>query len=408
MRIAFFQDTYHPCTNGVVVSTDLFIEELRRRGHETLLIVPRHPDWDAPTPDGVHLVDAVATDGVYPGSSLGKFWKGAVGDALRAFGPDLMHSMTEFTLGHWMASYFRNKLGLKRVHTFHTLWTEYLFYAPFLPQALTQPLFRYVAPRSVHKRFDSIIVPSETMRDVVHGDWGVRGHVDVVPTGFRLERFAGGDGARFRARHHIQDGQRVVLYLGRLGEEKNTGQVIDTFVELRRRGEKDLRLVIAGDGPDAYVKKLRRKAERAGLRDVVWTGFITGQEWLDCYHAADVVLMPSVTETQGLVVTEALAMGRPLVTVNVMGPAAQMKGERGGLFAEPNPRDFADKTQRLLHDDVLWERKRREALEIAEGCSIEHRTEQLEAIYERTLGRRGTIFVGPSVNVPAVRAVKSA
>lgn len=387
MRIVMFQDTYHPATNGVVVSTDLFIEELKRRGHDVLLIAPRHPDYTETAPEGVHLIPAVSTEFIYPGASLGQFWRGKVGPLLEAFQPDIMHSMTEFTIGHWMASYFREKFHLKRVHTFHTLWTEYFFYLPLVPHGLVNKWFQWAAPRSCRKRFDHVLVPSEAMRETVVNDWHVDVPVDVLPTGLHLEKFRGGVGERFRQHHGISDDTRVLLYLGRLGDEKNVELVVDAMAELRRRGEPNVKLVIAGGGPDPYLRKLHKRCEGLGLKDVIWTGFVRGQDWLDTYAAADLVLFPSVTETQGLVVVESLAVGKPLVSVEAMGPGSVMKGEKGCLFAENDARDFADKTQRLLHDDVLYQRKKREAAEVAQSYSIEQRGEELEALYHRVLGR---------------------
>lgn len=410
MRIAIFQDTYHPATNGVVVSTDLFIRELKRRGHEVLLIAPRHPDYKEEAPEGVVLIDAVATDFIYPGSSLGKFWKGHVGEALRAFQPDLIHSMTEFTIGHWMASYFREKLKLPRVHTFHTLWTEYLFYIPLLPQFISQPLFRWLAPRACKKRFDRVLAPSEAMKDIIETDWGVsEPGIHVLPTGLDFSRFNGMSGARFREQRGIKAHERVLLYLGRLGDEKNVELVVHTFAELKRRGEPNLRFVIAGGGPELYLKKIHKLARDLGLEeDILWTGFVSGQEWADCYGAADLVLFPSVTETQGLVVVEALAAGVPLVSVDTLGPGSVMKGEKGCLFAEPNATDFADKALRLLHDDVLMERKKREAKEVAKAYSIEQRGAELEAIYADVLGLElpeTKVPAGPAGTKPVRRVV---
>lgn len=387
MRIVMFQDTYHPATNGVVVSTDLFIEELKRRGHDVLLIAPRHPDYKEPAPEGVHLIPAVSAEFIYPGASLGKFWTGKVGKAIEEFQPDIMHSMTEFTIGHWMASYFRKKFNLKRVHTFHTLWTEYFFYIPLVPHKVVTKWFQYVVSRGCRKRFDQVLVPSDAMHDTVVDDWHVDVPVDVLPTGLHLEKFKGGVGERFRQRYGLKDDERVLLYLGRLGDEKNVELVVDTMVELRRRGEPNLKLVIAGGGPDPYLRKLHKRCEDNGLKDVIWTGFVRGQDWLDTYAGADLVLFPSVTETQGLVVVESLAVGKPLVSVEAMGPGSVMKGEKGCLFAKNDAVDFADKTQRLLNDDVLYQRKKREASELAQSYCIEQRGAELEAIYQRVLGR---------------------
>ncbi|MCC7111656.1 MAG: glycosyltransferase [Deltaproteobacteria bacterium] len=397
MRIAMFQDTYPPKVDGINVSVDLFSKELRKRGHEVVVVAPRYPGMEyGKLDEDTLLIDAVASDFIYPGTSLGKFWysmgKGAVAERFARWRPDILHSHTEFTIGLWSASYWRSKLfplGTRRVHTFHTLWTEYLFYLP-APEAITQPLLRYLAPRTTKKRFDGVVAPTEKMRDALISDWGITpewAHIDVVPTGIDISQFARGDNERFRQRYGIRPDESVVLYLGRIGTEKNVELIINTFAELKRRGEEKVRYVIAGGGPQSFMDKLKKQAKDLGLEDIVWTGFVRGQDWLDTYAAADVVLFPSVTETQGLVVVEALAAGVPLVSVEAMGPASTMKGEKGCLFADNDANAFATAAQRLLRDEVLYERKRREALEIARNNSIEQRTDELLGVYERTLGR---------------------
>lgn len=412
MRIAMFQDTYWPKIDGVNTSVDLFSKEMRKRGHEVMIIAPKHPDADysssqAPLVDeDTYLLPSVSAEALYPGTALGKFWQGmgsgVIADLFSKRRPDILHSHTEFTIGLWMASYWRTKLGqlgTRRVHTYHTLWTEYLFYLP-IPEAVSQPLVRYLAPRVTRKRFDGVIAPTEKMREALIADWGITPEwagIDVVPTGIDISRMQNGDNARFRAKYGIRDDENVLLYLGRIGTEKNVELVIKTFAELRRRGEQNVRFVVAGGGPDAYMEKLKKQAADMGVGDIVWTGFVRGQDWLDTYAAADIVLFPSVTETQGLVVVEALAAGVPLVSVEAMGPASTMKGERGCLFADNDANAFATSTQRLLRDEVLYERKKREALEIAKGSSIEQRTDELLACYERVLG------IGAHAARPALR-----
>jgi 1,2-diacylglycerol 3-alpha-glucosyltransferase len=390
MRVAVFQDTWHPKIDGVVVSTDLFAAELRARGHDVKLVVPAHPALDRRALDSdVILVDAVPVDFIYPGASLGKFWSGGLADLFRRWRPDVLHSMTEFTLGHWVASYWREKLRVPRVHTFHTLWNEYLFYAP-LPEAVTQRVLRMIADGAVKKRFDAVIAPTDAMRRMLADDWGVTSRIDVLPTGIRLQSVHGGDAQRFRRRFSIADDERVLLYLGRMGVEKNVELVVEAAAQLRRMGDPKTRLVLAGDGPRGYMERLRALAAERGLVDVVWTGFVQGEAWRDCYAAADVVLFPSVTETQGLVVVEALAAGVPVVAVEAMGPACILAGERGGLFSPDHAAPFAAQVRRLLVDDVLYARKQREALEVAKAYSIEARAAELEAVYERVLGADAT------------------
>lgn len=388
MRIAIFQDTFHPKVDGVVVSTDLFMAELQRQGHEVLLVVPRYPGDDTVYPDTHVMIPAVKFP-LYPNTCLGKFWRNEeLGPRITAFKPDIIHSMTEFTIGHFMATYWVNRLQAPRVHTFHTLWNEYIFYLPLVPAPLVKGWMRWAAPRTARKRAQAIIAPSEAMAETIRVEWNVGDFpIRTVPTGLPLEKFERMVGERFRDRHGIASDERVILYLGRMGDEKNVELVIETMVELKRRGEPNVRFVVAGGGPADYMRRLHKLAKQGGIEDeIIWTGFISGQDWLDCYGAADLFLFPSVTETQGLVVIEALAAGVPVVSVQAMGPASTMKGEKGCLWAEPQAADFADKAQRLLHDDVLYERKKREAKTLAAEFSIEHRTAQLLAVYEEAIG----------------------
>jgi 1,2-diacylglycerol 3-alpha-glucosyltransferase len=391
MRIAIFQDTWHPKIDGVVVSTELFVGELRRRGHDVKLIVPNHPSLkDQPQDDDVILLDSVPFDFIYPGATLGKFWNTGLSKVFAKWRPDVIHSMTEFTIGHWLASYWRSKLGIPRVHTFHTLWTEYLFYAP-LPEFFTQRLLRFVANSAVKKRFDAVIAPSEAMRSMLAVDWRVQSHIDVLPTGIKIDRMQGGSAERFRARWSVKPDEKILLYLGRMGVEKNVELVVEAMAKLKARmsGERNapkVRLVLAGDGPRPYMEKLRKLASDRGLHDIVWTGFVKGDDWLDCYAAADTVLFPSLTETQGLVVVEALAAGVPVVAVEAMGPACILAGEKGGLFSTNDAAHFADQVHRMVSDDVLHARKKREAREVAKQYSLDTRTTELEAIYARVTG----------------------
>jgi 1,2-diacylglycerol 3-alpha-glucosyltransferase len=411
MRIAIFQDTWHPKIDGVVVSTELFVGELRRRGHDVKLIVPNHPALkDQPQDDDVVLLDSVPFDFIYPGATLGKFWNTGLSKLFAKWRPDVIHSMTEFTIGHWLASYWRTKLGIPRVHTFHTLWTEYLFYAP-LPEWFTQRLLRLVANSAVKKRFDAVIAPSEAMRHMLAVDWRVQSHIDVLPTGIKIDRMQGGSAERFRARWSIKPDEKILLYLGRMGVEKNVELVVDAMAQLRNRIEAEggpkPRLVLAGDGPRPYMEKLRKLAASHGLHDIVWTGFVKGDDWLDCYAAADTVLFPSLTETQGLVVVEALAAGVPVVAVEAMGPACILAGEKGGLFSTNDARHFADQVHRMLSDDVLHARKKREAREVARSYSLDSRTDELEAIYARVTGIAPAEKVRPALEERRPIAVRA-
>lgn len=383
MNIVIFSDTTRPKVDGVVVSTELFINELERLGHKTLLVVPKFPGQE-PKPN-IYQVDSINFSFIYPMSRLGKFWQTRkLKKRLDEFKPDVVHSMTEFTVGHWMSTLIKRHYDVPRIHTFHTLWNEYFDYFPFAPNSLMLAWMRWVSPRALRKRADVVIAPSPEMRETLQTLWNIGEFpIAVVPTGIEVQRFEHMNGPAFRQKHSIQTDEKVILYLGRMGEEKNVGLVLETMARLKKEASAPpMRFVVAGGGPDGYMKKLRKHAQRLGIDDdIIWTGFVRGQDWLDCYGASDVFLFPSVTETQGLVVVESLAAGVPMVSVKAMGPANTMKGEKGCLWGENDPVDFAEKAMRLLTDENLYAQKVAEAKVVAEKYSIEVRCQDLLEVY---------------------------
>ncbi len=388
MRVAIFQDTTRPKVDGVVISTELFMRELKRQGHEVLLVVPRFPGQECG--EDMYQVDSVNGEFLYPKTRLGKFWQTKpLKKRLDAFQPDLVHSMTEFAIGHLMCTAIRNHYDVPRVHTFHTLWNEYLCYLPLVPDWLVNAWMRWAAPRTVRKRANALIAPSVEMRDTIMNEWNVGEFpIAVVPTGIELDRFAHMDGAAFRAARGIRPDEKVVLYLGRMGDEKNVELVVRTMRKLRDRGVPDLRFVIAGGGPAPYMKRLKKLAAELGLDDIIWTGFVKDQAWLNCYGAADLFLFPSVTETQGLVVVESLAAGVPMVSVKAMGPKNTMAGEQGCLWGDNDPDDFAEKAERLLTDEALYAEKKKQAAQVASRYSIEARAKDLVEVYDCAVAGR--------------------
>ena len=169
---------------------------------------------------------------------------------------------------------------------------------------------------------------------------GVRKPVQVIPTGLPDARFAPGIGARFRQQHGLPERRPLVLYLGRVAHEKNIGFLIDSFVEVRRARSEAL-LVIAGEGParDALAAQVLRLGLTA---DVAFVGYLDRHQALaDCYAAAAVFVFASRTETQGLVLLEAMAQGCAVVSTACLGTASILQPGCGARVAPENPTAFA-------------------------------------------------------------------
>ena len=243
---------------------------------------------------------------------------------------DLIHIQTPF-VAHYAGVALSKRLGVPRVETYHTFFEEYLHhYVPVVPGAWTRALARRFS-RAQCNDLDAVVVPSRAMRDVLC-DYGVHVPVEIIPTGIELERLSGGNGAAFRQRHGIPPERPVLVHVGRVAFEKNIDFLLRMLVCVRAEVPEVL-LVIAGEGPSSG--HLQRLARRLGLeRSVLFLGYLDRRDaLLDCYCAGDAFVFASRTETQGLVLLEAMALGLPVVSTAVMGTRDILDAAPGGVGA---------------------------------------------------------------------------
>jgi len=179
--------------------------------------------------------------------------------------------------------------------------------------------------------------------------YGVDTPIHVIPTGMPPDRFVRGDGARFRAQQSLPADRPIVLYVGRVAHEKNIGFLLEAFVELRRAQPQAL-LVIAGEGPARQA--LYTQVQQLGLaHDVAFVGYLDREKGLaDCYAAASAFVFASRTETQGLVLLEALAQGCPVVSTSHLGTASILQPNCGARVAPEDPTAFAAAATSILDD----------------------------------------------------------
>ena len=189
------------------------------------------------------------------------------------------------------------------------------------------------------------------MRDVL-ASYGVKSHMEVLPTGIQLEQFANGDGERFRALHDIPERRPLLLHVGRVAFEKNISFLL-RMVKQVKTTVADVLFVIAGEGP--AVLSLRWEAQDLGLADnVLFVGNMDRESaLLDCYRAADVKIFASRTETQGLVLLEAMALGVPVVSTAIMGTKDVLQPGCGAVVVAEDEGEFAAAVVRVLGDSAL-------------------------------------------------------
>jgi len=351
VRVLFVSDVYFPRVNGVSTSIRTFRQDLATCGVDTLLVVPSY-DKSASSEDEPGIL-RVASSGVPKDPEDRRMRWGSltrVLDSIPRGHVDLVHIQTPF-VAHYAAARFARKTGLPCVATYHTFFEEYLHhYVPVLPRRIGRFLARSFT-RSQCADVQALIAPSDPMRDVLL-EYGVSTPIHVLPTGLPADRFNPGDAQRFRAQAGIPADRPLVTYVGRVAHEKNIEFLVKVFAEVRHTVPRAM-LVIAGEGPAR--ESLRQMVARLGLeRDVHFAGYLDRNTGLlDCYAAANVFVFASRTETQGLVLLEAMAQGAPVVSTAELGTRSILKPGCGALVVEEQLQAFSAAVGEVLQNEDL-------------------------------------------------------
>ena len=400
-------DVYFPRVNGVSTSIRTFCQWLTAQGHEVVLLAP---DYGAGS--GQQQVDAESEFDIVrvaarvipfdPEDRLMRkdaLWR--AGSTLSAQHWDLIHCHTPFR-AHQLALRMRRTLGTPVVETYHTYFEQYIaHYLPWAPGSWLRGFARWIS-RRLCSDVDHLIVPSAQMVDVLDG-YGVATPRTVIPTGIDLGEFGRGDGAAFRRRMGVPVGLPALVTVSRLAREKNIDFLLKVLAALRQRLP-ELRFLIAGEGPDA--SRLRAVADELGVADR--THFFGNLDrrttLLDAYRAGDVFVFASPTETQGLVLIEAMAQGLPIVSTAVMGTATVLADCPAARISAEDVGAFAGHVAEVLENAGLRSELAAAAPAAAEAWSSDALMRRVEDLYRRLAGPASTDAAAMAVRMPSVSA----
>jgi 1,2-diacylglycerol 3-alpha-glucosyltransferase len=347
MNICMMTNTYLPHVGGVARSVSTFAEEYRKQRHKVLVVAPTFEG--RPPPKRLEAyVERVAAIQNFNGSDFSVClpMAGALNERLDTFQADVIHAHHPFLLGATALRVGASK-NVPVVFTHHTRYEDYTHYVPFDSQALREVAINL----STHfaNLCDGVIAPSESIAAMIK-ERGVESPIKVVPTGIDIKAFSSGDGRGMRKKLKIPDDAFVVGHLGRLAAEKNLKYLADA-VGLFLKNTPGARFLVVGSGPaeETVLESLTRQgvADRLHL-----AGKLTGPRLTAAYHAMDVFAFASMSETQGLVLAEAMAAGLPVVALDAPGAREVLKDGVNGiqLPADANEQSFATAIARL-HDD---------------------------------------------------------
>ena len=339
-------DVYFPRINGVSTSIQTFKNEFQARGHQVSLIVPSYVTDVTPASDIMRIPSfGIPYD---PEDRMMKF--SAIVRLIPELAQqnfDIVHIHTPF-IAHYAGIKIAKALQIPSVLTYHTLFEEYLYhYIPFLPKQFLRFFARRFSSGQCNQ-VSGVIAPSSIIVNLLK-DYGVKNNITIIPTGIDSDKFAQAHPDQFRHKYNIPDNRKLLLNVSRVAFEKNMGLLLDVVQELKHTLP-EIFLIIAGEGP--AKKDYQQQVIKMGLQDnVSFVGYLDrNSELIDCYHCADIFVFSSKTETQGLVLLEALASGTPVVSIAAMGTVDILTDCEGALISTEQVSDFAQKVATLLQD----------------------------------------------------------
>ncbi|QAA31951.1 glycosyltransferase family 4 protein [Clostridium manihotivorum] len=366
MKILITTDTYYPMINGVIASVNNLYNELKLKGHQVKILTLSHDSKESIQGD-IYYLKSIGI-GVYPDARI-KFplHNRLISEILR-WNPDIIHSQTEFSM-MLVSKYISNKLHIPIIHTYHTMYEDYLGYV-FGGRLITKRTSAKFI-RMLLNSLDSVIAPTQKAKDSLIS-YGVNTSISVIPSGISLKNFKKElleeEKRKIKKYFNISKDDRIIAYVGRIGQEKNIGEIIDFMDDLIGINRK-IKLLVVGDGP--YLQTLKKEViEKKIEKSVIFTGMIKSEEVYKYYKIAEIFVTASTSETQGLTYIEALSSGCPVVCkYDPCIDGVIKQGENG--FAYRSRKEYVHYINKILNDYTLRCNMKQSALNKANEYSSE-------------------------------------
>ena len=317
MKILITTDWYKPIVNGVVTSVLNLKKELEERGHEVRVLTLSR-DYHSYEEDGVYYIKSVNLEKIYPNVRAVLPHREAYIQELIQWNPDVVHSQCEFMTFSYAVKISR-KCNCPLLHTYHTIYEDYLHYLPgtffqYTKGAALEKKMVAKFSKAVLKKTQQVVAPTKKVEELLK-NYEVSEPISVIPTGIDLKRFqevlSKEERNRRREALGISQDSKVLVSIGRLAKEKNLEEILIYFQKLTKEELTfKLKLLIVGDGPDR--ERLEGIVKTLQLQEkVIFTGMVTPEEVAQYYQLGDVFVCASNSETQGITYIEALASGIP-------------------------------------------------------------------------------------------------
>ena len=395
MRIGIFTDTYPPFINGVSTSIVMLKKALEKQGHTVYIVTVNNENMKYKYEEDekviripgipVGIYDYRLT-GIYPVKIVNK---------IRKWHLDVIHSQTEFGVGTF-ARIIAKQFHIPLVHTYHTMYEDYVHYITkgyFV--GTSKKIVEYLTLFYCDKTISELIVPTEKTKELFKEKYKVNRNVYVIPTGIEIEKFYLENNKNLnilekRNSLGIAKDDFVILFVGRIGTEKNIDLLLNGMDKLIKLSKK-IKLLIIGDGPDmGYYKEYVYKRNLG--KNVIFTGKVPWDSISEYYLIADIFATASVTETQGLTVIEAMAAGLPVVCINDESFTGTIMNNVDGIIFN-NLEEYIEAITKLYQDRELLKNLGKKARIDAEKYSSEKFATSVLEVYRTAIKKNRKIVI---------------
>ncbi len=390
MKIAMMTNNYKPFIGGVPISIERLTRALRDQGHRVIVFAPGYrrtqQEAQAQEPEEDVVRYHTLSQHFYSDTVLPNPLDPILEEVFARENFDVVHVHHPVLIGR-VAAHLADKYGIPLVYTYHTQYEQYLEYAGFIhwlsqgnehPNLLgrmrsrsSRAIKQEIAPRYLStfmRRCDTIIAPTEGMRRSFLQQYahphGCGAQVEVLPTGLPEESYRTDPAAmREIRRKYGADGMPLLITVSRLGHEKNVPFLLRAMACLKRRFPA-FKLLVIGEGPQKA--EYMDLCEELDIREeVCFLGSLPNREITSYMAAADCFVFASRTETQGIVILEAMAAKTPVVAVKASGVEDLVEDGVSGYLCPEEEAAFTEQLLRVLQNEPLRDRLRTGAFEAA-------------------------------------------
>ncbi len=382
MNIAIFTNAYKPIISGVVNCIDLMRSNLIKKGHDVVLFAPEFPEYE----------DSEEHIYRYPSLSLTNKVKFPLPITIFPIAEkimtskkiDIIHCHHPFVLGAEGAKWAA-KLNVPLFFTFHTQYEQYAHYIP-LPSNIVKTVSKTVVS-SYAKKCSVIITPGTAIVEQLKG-YGIEENVVYMPNSIDLDSFSQPEGKSVREKYSIGSDEKLLVYVGRMAQEKNIPFMIDAFKTIKSKIPS--RLMIIGEGPELEAFK-NYAAEKELADAIIFPGRVEYNQIPAYYGASNLFIMTSTTEVKPLALLEAMAAGLPIVAVAACGVSDTVINGENGFLTTEDRNEFSDTVIKVLADDALLAEMGRNSVKISKGYSADALTDRLIGLYESAIDKKHNI-----------------